>query len=320
MYLAADIGGTKTHLAIYNEGDSHYLVVREKKFASKDYDSLEKIVVEFMANATEKVSKACFGIAGPIKEGKSETPNLPWTVDVKELQKILKTQNIILINDLAANAYGLNTLSDKDFCVLNKGQIYPESNQAIISAGTGLGEAGLLFDKNGYKPFASEGGHCDFLSRNEEEIGLFLYLKTKFMEHVSIERALSGPGLKNIYNYLVDTKKAKTMLLEKPTSRIISEKALKKECPVCEKALDLFIDLYGAEAGNIALRFFALGGVFIGGGIAPKILEKFKTPAFMTSFISKGRMKSLLSPIPVKIILKEETALLGSAYYANHYL
>lgn len=320
MYLAADIGGTKTHLAIYNEGDDEYVPIREKKFASKDYDSLEKIVIEFMKGSKERFSKACFGIAGPIKEGKSETPNLPWVVDVKKLQDILKTLHIELINDLVANGYGLNTLSEKDFYVLNKGQPHLRGNRALISAGTGLGEAGLLHDKHEYKPFASEGGHCDFIARNEEEMELFFYLKKIFQGHVSVERALSGPGIKNIYNYLVDTKKATTTLSEQPLAKVISEKALKKECPACEKAIDMFISLYGAEAGNIALRFYALGGVFIGGGIAPKILEKFKNPSFMTAFMSKGRMETLLSTIPVKIILKEETALLGSAYYANCYL
>lgn len=321
MYLAADIGGTKAHLAVYNEGDNQYIAVREKKFKSKEHGSLGDIVEEFMKNSKENLSKACFGIAGPIKEGKSETPNLPWVVDIKKLQKVLRIQNIELINDLAANGYGLNTLSDSDFFILNKGQYYPEGKQAaIISAGTGLGEAGLSLNEKGYTPLASEGGHCDFVARNEEETELFFYLKSLFKEHVSVERALSGPGLKNIYNYLVDVKRTKTTLLEKPTSRVISQKALKKECPACEKALQIFVELYGAEAGNTALRFFALGGVFIGGGIAPKNLEAFKTPTFMTAFISKGRMKNLLSTIPVKILLKEETALLGAAYYANHYL
>lgn len=321
MYLAGDIGGTKTHLAIYNERDSHYKPVREKKFVSKDYDGLEKIVAEFMMQSTEKLSKACFGIAGPIKEGKSETPNLPWIVDKIKLQHVLKIQNIELINDLAANGYGLNILSEEDFFIINKGVKYSEASQAaIISAGTGLGEAGLLLDKNGYRPLASEGGHSDFLARNEEEIELFYYLRTIYKEHVSIERALSGYGLKNIYNYIVQVKKIKSTLSEEATPKSISEKALKRQCPACEKTLEIFMDLYGAEAGNMALRYFALNGVFIGGGIAPKILEAFKTPLFMSAFILKGRLKNFLSTIPVKIILREETALLGSAYYANTYL
>jgi glucokinase len=320
MYLAADIGGTKAHLAIYQEGDEQYRPVREKKFASKEYPTLEKIVIEFMESAKEKLSKACFGIAGPIKEGKSETPNLPWLVDSETLKEILKIEKVALINDLSANGYGLNTLQESDYYTLNSGKHYERGNGALISAGTGLGQAGLLFHQGDYIPFASEGGHCDFLARNEEEIELFFYLKKIIGGHISIERALSGSGLKNIYHYVVDMKKAKTTLKEVPLAKTISEKALKKECPACEKALEIFIRFYGAEAGNLALRFFALGGIFLGGGIAPKNLELFKTPVFMEAFTSKGRMKNLLSTIPVKIILKEETALLGSAYYANLYL
>lgn len=319
MYLAADVGGTKAHLALY-EGTNKYDPIKQKKFSSQQYRGLEEIVQEFIQESKEKITKACFGIAGPIEGGKSATPNLPWVVETTKLESVLKTKKIALINDLMANSYGLNILSDQDFFVLNKG-IESHNNQAILSAGTGLGEAGRIFDGRQYISFASEGGHCDLLVRNEEELRLFHYLKKKFNEHVSVERALSGPGLENIYHYLVETKQTQACPVEKKAeeslAKIISDRGLKKECPACVKALELFVDIYGAEAGNLALKFFAIGGVFLGGGIAPKILSEFKTPRFMKAFTSKGRMEHVLRNIPIKIILNEEAALLGAAYYAD---
>lgn len=323
MYLAADIGGTKTHLALYEQENEGYIPIKQKKFPSGQYSSLEKILQEFLS-PSEKIEKACFGVAGPIHEEKCETPNLAWLIDSNSLKKELKTQKVVLINDLVANAYGIKTLSEKDFFVLNQGKSSLKGNQTIVSAGTGLGEVGLFFDGESHRPFASEGGHCDFFVRNKEECDLFFYLQKKYGEHISIERVLSGPGLENIYQYLVETHLHTQSPLEKTKEKslaqIISEKALTKECALCEKALDFFVSFYGAEAGNSVLKFYALGGLFLGGGIAPKILDKLKKPLFMQTFTSKGRLKSLLSSIPVKVILNEETALLGSAYYAKHIL
>ncbi len=323
MYLAADIGGTKTHLSLYEQENEKFIPIKEKKFPSGHYFSLEKILQEFLS-PSEKIEKACFGVAGPVHEEKCETPNLAWLIDSNSLKKELKTQKVVLINDLVANAYGIKTLSEKDFFVLNPGKSFLKNNQTIVSAGTGRGGVGLFFDGKTHKPFASEGGHCDFFVRNKEESDLFFYLQKKYGAHISVERVLSGPGLENIYLYLVEahlyTQSPLEKTKEKSLAQIISEKALSKECSLCEKALDFFVSFYGAEAGNSVLKFYALGGVFLGGGIAPKILDKLKTPLFMQSFINKGRMKSLLSNVPVKVILNEETALLGSAYYAKHIL
>lgn len=321
MFLAADIGGTKAHLALYDQVGK-YIPIKQKKFESKKYSSLEEILQEFLEDKNSNIEKACFGIAGPIREGKCETPNLPWIVETRKLQKVLGTQKIELINDLIANSYGIEVLSEKDYFVVNAGSKIEGGNQAILSPGTGLGEAGRVFDGKKYIPFASEGGHCDFLVRNEEELGLFQYLKQRFTAHVSIERALSGPGLENIYHYLIQAKGMQPLhgqTVEKGSlAKVISEEGLKKSCPVCQKALEIFIDIYGAEAGNLALKFFAVGGFFIGGGIAPKILQEFKNPRFMNAFSSKGRMEHILRSIPIKIILNEETALLGAAYFASH--
>ena len=323
MYLAGDIGGTKTHLALYEKKNTNYIPIKQKKFPSGSYLSLEKILKEFLSSS-EKIEKACFGVAGPVHQGRCETPNLAWIIDEKILKKELKTQKVALINDLVANAYGIRTLSEKDFFVLNEGTAGTEGNQTIVSAGTGLGEVGLFFDGQNHSPFASEGGHCDFFVRNKEEANLFFYLQKKYGDHVSLERVLSGPGLENIYEYLITTYSQEQVFLEKTKEKslaqIVSEKGLSKECFFCEKALDLFTSFYGAEAGNSVLKFYALGGLFLGGGIAPKILEKLKTSIFMKAFTAKGRMGSLLSTISVKVILNEETALLGSSYYAKHIL
>lgn len=323
MYLAGDIGGTKTHLAIYEEKGGVYKPIREDKFPSKDYSNLNTIAKKFLNVKNEKIKKACFGIAGPITNNVCRATNLPWVIDAKEIASDLGITSVGLINDLEANAYGIKTLKEEDFFVLNKG-VPEQCNQALISAGTGLGEAGLYWNKKEHIPFACEGGHCDFSPRNKEEVDLFYYLQKKFGTHISFERVLSGPGLENLYHYLVDTKKEIAAFPEemnpKSLAKCITEKGLAKSCPASVKALDWFVSLYGSEAANAALKFYALGGVYLGGGIAPKILEKFKTPIFMRAFIEKGRFEKLLSLIPVKIVLNEDTALLGSAYYASHYL
>lgn len=313
MFLAGDIGGTKTHLAFFE--NEIKTPTKTQKYVSKDFSSLSEIVKEF-TKETQTVEKAAFGIAGPVSEGVCKTTNLPWTIDSKDLAKELKTDKVALLNDLEANAWGIKVLSEEDFYVLNQGKENPKNNQALVSAGTGLGEAGLYFDGKLHRPFACEGGHCDFSPRNEREIELFRYLNKQF-GHVSYERILSGPGLENVYQFLLNEKELDKKKLE---AKKISEKALEETCPICEEALDLFISIYGSEAGNAALKFFALGGVFIGGGIAPKLIDRLKDKDFMTSFVNKGRFESLLKDIPVKVILNPLTALFGAGYFAKECL
>ncbi len=319
MILAGDIGGTKTHLAFFSEEKK---IVSEDTFASKKYASLAEIVKEFTAKHRISVTKACFGIAGPIINGRCETPNLPWVIETSELQKELNTKSVWLLNDLLANAYGLTCLNEKEFFVLNAGDARAEGNQALVSAGTGLGEAGLYWDGKKHHPFSGEGGHADFAPRDEMEMELMRYLKEQF-EHVSYERVLSGPGLYNIYRFLIDLglEKASDEVTraqaEGDPPKVIAELGLKKESAACQKALEWFVSIYGAEVGNAALKFLALGGIYIGGGIAPKILDALKSGAFMESFLNKGRFRTVLDKIPVKVILNPNTALLGAARFAE---
>ncbi|MBV8052129.1 MAG: glucokinase, partial [Acidobacteriaceae bacterium] len=246
------------------------------------------------------------------------TPNLPWIIESKHLADKLGLAGVSLINDLEANAWGISTLQAKDLISLNTIKSSPIGNQAVISAGTGLGEAGLYWDGTRYHIFASEGGHADFAPRDELQMELLRYLIAHF-GHVSYERVVSGPGLVNIFYFLRDTKRGTepTWLTEEMAqgdpAAAISRAASEGQCPLCEQALDLFVSIYGAEAGNLALKVKATGGVYLGGGIAPKILTKLAGPLFMQSFLAKGRMQALLETIPVRVINNDSTALMGAA-------
>ncbi len=318
--LAGDIGGTKTRLAVFNVEGFTLETMIESTYSSRDYFSLDEIVVSFIADHTIDCSHACFGIAGPIKAGRSQTTNLPWLVDAEHLRDRLGFEEVFLLNDLEANAWGLSALKATDFFMLNPGSADARGNAAIISAGTGLGEAGLYWDGSHYHPFASEGGHSDFSPQSELEFELYKFLAHRF-GHVSWERLLSGPGLVNIYEFLLKYRNIappESLLKEMQgydPAAVISNAGLVNRYPICAETLDIFIHLYGVEAGNHALKIMATGGVFIGGGIAPKILEKLKNSAFINAFRAKGRMKPLLADIPVKVILNDRTALYGPALY-----
>ena len=321
MILAGDIGGTSTRLGYYNISRGRPNLVAQETYSSRDVKGLEEIVTRFKAAHKLSIEVACFGIAGPVRNERVETPNLPWIVDSHQLSLALSLPVVWLINDLEANAYGAAALKKKDFEILNPGTPDLTGNAAIISAGTGLGEAGFYFDGKRYRPFASEGGHVDFAPRNELEIEMLRHLIKKF-GRVSYERVLSGPGLRNIYEFLRDTGRgtepawlAEDMQKRDP-SAAITQAALEGKADLAAQALDLFVAIYGAEAGNLALKLKATRGVLIGGGIAPKILAKLKTATFMQAFMDKGRMKTLLEPIPVRVILNDKTALLGAALYA----
>jgi glucokinase len=318
--LAGDIGATKTVLAVFeSEGDKVRPII-QKRFSSKSYPGLEPVIEEFLAGNPDPASRACFGAAGPVVEGKIETPNLPWVIEERALCSLLEIDRVFLINDLEAAAYGLFTLTEKETLVLNKGDTGIAGNQALIAAGTGLGEAVVFWDGRRHTPSASEGGHADFAPRTAREIDLLRYLIPRF-GHVSYERVLSGPGLVNIYQFLKDEAGfsepgwlAERIAAEDPGA-VISEVALAGEAELCVQALDLFVSVYGAEAGNLALRAKALGGVYVGGGIAPKILKKLEDGTFMRSFLDKGRYSEFVSAIPVKVVLNEQAALQGAAYY-----
>ena len=322
LILAGDIGGTKTHLALFSVREGKLQSELKKTFPSKQYPGLEAVVEEFLASPHDSIGGACFGVAGPVVNGTIKTPNLPWIVEVAKIGAILKLHSVALLNDLEAAAYGIVTLAAHEFLCLNQGVARRPANRALIAAGTGLGEATIYDDGHEYHPLASEGGHADFAPRNETEIDLLRYL-IKAYGHVSYERVVSGPGLWNIYNFLKDSGrvtepgwlKEKLAAADDP-SVAISQLGLSGESEICANALDIFASVYGAEAGNSALRAKAIGGVYIGGGIAPKIQNKLRDGTFMRAFIDKGRYQEFCSDISVQVILNDETALQGAAYYA----
>lgn len=320
MILAGDIGGTKTNIALFQEeADQLGKPINQQSFPSKQYDSLDTILKGYLAAKSADVNYACFGIAGPVVGGRVETPNLAWIVDSDKLASTIGLTRVDLINDLEATACGIEGLRDKQLYTLNEGNSSRVGQRALIAAGTGLGMAGIFWDGRNYRPIASEGGHADFAPRNELEIDLLRYLTETFNGRVSYERVLSGPGLFNIYNFLRDIKQAEEpdwLAAEIATgdrTAAVSMAALAGKSELAVKALDLFVEIYGAMAGNLALLLKSMGGLFIGGGIAPKIIEKLKDGAFMRTFKDKGRMSSLVASIPVHVILDDKTALYGAA-------
>ncbi|MGO9124571.1 MAG: glucokinase [Terriglobales bacterium] len=318
MILAGDIGGTHARLAFFDVANGDFRLVSASVFPSREYSGLDEIVSQFVDTAALHADAACFGVAGPVRNGRVETSNLPWTIEAKRLADELKIKKAVLINDLEANAWGISTLDAKDVVCLNPVEGHAVGNRAVIAAGTGLGEAGMYWDGSKHHIFACEGGHSDFAPRNELEIELLQYLSARH-GHVSYERIVSGPGLVNVFHFLRDTgrgEEPKWLTEEMQTSdpaAAISRAAMKGKCSLCESALDLFISIYAAEAGNLALKLLATGGVYLGGGIAPKLVSKLSGPLFMQAFVGKGRMQPLLEAMPVKVITNEQTALMGAA-------
>jgi len=318
MILAGDIGGTNARLAFFDVTNGNVRLVSASVFPSREYAGLDQIVSHFVDTSKLHPDAACFGVAGPVRNGRVEASNLPWVIESKRLADELNLKSTVLINDLEANAWGIAALDSKDVVLLNQVKGTPAGNQAVISAGTGLGEAGMYWDGVKYQIFASEGGHADFAPRNELEMDLFRYLSGRF-GHVSYERIVSGPGLVNVFHFLRDTGRGTEpqWLTEEMShadpAAAISRAALAGKCALCEQALDLFVSVYAAEAGNLALKLMATGGVYLGGGIAPKMLAKLSGPLFMHSFVGKGRMQPLLETIPVKVITNDKTALMGAA-------
>ncbi len=322
MILAGDVGGTNARLAIYDVERGKPKPLALEVVPTRLYGSFREVAARFMERHATPVERACFGVAGPVKDGRADPPNLAWEFDEERLADELGLEKVHLVNDLVANAYGIAALEEEDFAPLNAGEPLEGGARALISPGTGLGEAGLLRLGGHHRPFPSEGGHTDFAPRDELEIALLQFLLTD-LEHVSYESVLSGAGLHRIYQFLRETGRAEEpawlagrIRAEDPAA-VISTVALEDGSELCVRALDLFVSILGAEAGNLALKVFATGGVFIGGGIAPKILPKLKAPTFMRAFIAKGRMKALLRSIPVHAILNDKTALLGAARYAG---
>jgi glucokinase len=316
--LVGDIGGTNTRLAVAEIVKGHFTFLAEETFPSREETSLEGALRKFLAKPLHPITRACLGVAGPVRDGRCEASNLPWVIDSQKIAQLLNLPRVGLINDLEASAHGVADLEAEDVEVLNQGAPDAKGNRAVVSAGTGLGEVGLFWHGREYRPFASEGGHADFAPRNHLEMDLLDYL-LKRHSRVSAERVISGQGLINIYQFLRDTGRAEEpmwladQMRHKDPPAVISENALKEKSPLCVQALDLFVSLYGAEAGNVALKVMATGGVYLGGGIAPKIIVKLRDTVFMNAFTAKGRMRPLLEAIPVRVILNARVALLGAA-------
>ncbi len=321
MILVGDIGATRTRLAAFETEGSRLQRVVEKTYVSQDHGGLAEILPQFIRSEGIAVHSACFGVAGPVRAGKSKISNLPWTIDSRELAKQLKLTSVGLLNDLEAYAYGIDALESKDFVALSEGSEDAEGNRAVISARTGLGVAGLYWDGFRHHPFACEGGHADFAPRNELQIELLAYLQKKY-GRISCERLLSGPGIRNIYEFLRDSHKAEEpawlrdqLNAAHDPSPLISQFALEGKAAICDQTLSIFVSIFGAETGNCALRYMTTGGIFIGGIIAGRIVNKMKDPVFMESFLDKGRMETLLQDMPVKVILNDDCGLIGAARY-----
>lgn len=350
--LVADIGGTKTNMGIFSINEQQPDSLFEATYISNEHQSIEEIITLFLAaagtqdNASEMlnfISGACFGVAGSVKNNYSKVTNLPWVIDGNKIQQQFDWQRLDLLNDLEANAWGIAALNEDDFVILNVGESNSDStassstndddpdpdnykpiqegNASIIAAGTGLGEAGLFWDGHTHIPFASEGGHADFSPATEQEYRLHQFLSSQYNSHISWERVVSGMGLESIYLFLCqDTHTQPPLWLQEQmqidAAAAISNAGINRQDELCHQAISWFVYFYGIEASNHALKIMSRGGVFLGGGIAPKIIAILQSGLFMQAFCDKGRMQSLLQAMPVKVIMNDKTALYGSALYA----
>jgi glucokinase len=323
MILAGDIGGTKTNLALINFKQNKMETVFFKQFSSKNYSTFFDLLDEFLPHINNiTIDVICLGVAAPIINGTATLTNLPWKITTKQLEDKFYTSKVSLLNDLEAMAYGMIYLKSKDFIELNPHAKQQKGTIGVIAAGTGLGEAILYYDGTQYHPLATEGSHSDFAPCTKQQDKLLEWLRVKYPDHVSYERVISGEGISNIYNFLVNSNFALECNLMKNISKEVDKNEMITKCALnlndklSLETLRLFLEIYGAEAGNLALKSMGIGGILIGGGIAPKILPLINNGVFLNSFIKKGRFESLLKDISIKVVLNEQTALLGSARYA----
>jgi glucokinase len=321
--ISGDIGGTKTRLAIIGVDGTRLQIEREHTYASRDFALFEELLGEFLQGSDTPV-RAAFGIAGPVHARVAQTTNLPWRIDADTLQAKFGFQYCALLNDLEATAIGLPALGKEDLLTLHAGAPNASGNQAVIAAGTGLGEAGLFWDGLRHHSFSTEGGHASFSPGNDMEIALLKNMQQR-LQHVSWERIVSGPGLVSLHGFLCQQRGAplpdwlQNEMHHGDAAAIIADAALNERDGLCVEALDWFVRLYGAEAGNLALKVMARGGLYLGGGIAPKILPRLQNGRFLDSFFNKGRMRPLLEAMPVKVILNDRTALYGPALHISKF-
>jgi len=314
--LAGDIGGTKSNLAIFEFHGEQFRVLKEVRLKTNDYDDAQGMLSSFLAD--EKVDLVSLGVAGPVTDGRVDITNQSWGMSSKDISSAFDGVPVFLINDLEATSYGLALLEPEDVLTIYESRKPVHGNIALIAPGTGLGESGLYFDGTSYHPFASEGGHCGFAPRTQQDSELFFYLRAK-LGHVSWERVISGKGIELIFDFLSTIKKREVpALLRESISGENKAKAITSQAAfyaICRETVETFLRYLAIEASNLVLKFKATSGIFIGGGIIPKILTTIDFDIFLENFRDCGRMRSLLEDVPVKIILNERTALLGAAYY-----
>jgi len=323
MLIAGDIGGTKSHLAAYDEQGGKLAVVARKRYATRDFASFESLVETFSGEAgagaaRSSVTAAGFGVPGTVVDGVLHAAHIPWRLDARALAASLglPREHVVLMNDLVATARGLQKLGSEDLCYLNRGVDHPEENVAVIAAGTGLGEAVLYWDGRGHRAAPSEGGSADFAPRGDREIAFLTFLK-KRLARVSCEELFSGRGFRPIHEFLApDVRHDSFAGPAGESAQEITGNALSGSCPVCVETLDFWTDAFGAESGNLALRVLAYGGVYLAGGIALKILPLLEKSTFCSAFADKGQLAPLLQNIPIAVVLNEDAPLLGAAHSA----
>lgn len=320
LVLCGDIGGTRTRLALVDADKGKARIVSSAVFSSRQFPTFESLLAGFLREI-QTPQLAAFGVAGPVQGRTVRTTNLPWLIEAEVLQQRFGFERCLLLNDLEAMAYGLPALGEDGFCVLQPGEPGGHGNAAIIAAGTGLGEAGLFWDGKRHHPFATEGGHASFSPQDEVEVELLRYLQRSHA-HVSWERVVSGMGLLDLHDFLRLYHRAPlpealaAEMRQGDAAAVIADAALRGRDELCVETMHRFVRLYGAEAGNLALKTMSRGGLYVGGGIAPKILPLLQGGSFIQSFHGKGRMRALLETMPVRVILDEQVSLLGPALCA----
>jgi len=317
--LVGDIGGTKTVLAIAETDAGGIRLSGERRYASRDFASLEAVVARFFAETGRTCERAAFAVAGPVQDDRSEITNLPWAPNARHLEQALDLRAVRLLNDLEAAAWGIAALAPSDFEVLHPGEPNPVGNACVAAAGTGLGEAGLYWDGASHRPFATEGSHADFAPRDEREMALLRWFQERY-GYVSWDRVVSGMGIADSYDCLRERHGTagsdplrEVAVEDKPAA--IAAAAAAGSCPVCVETMQLFMTFYGREAGNLALKHMAVGGVYLGGGIAPKNLDLLRRGPFLEAFFDKGPMTALMRRMPVKVILEQRAPLFGAARF-----
>lgn len=324
MILAGDVGGTKTILALFGIEDGGFQILKKQRYSSRNYQAFTELLASFLSDVDcGQIITACIGVAGPIVNGDCETTNLPWVLTKKAICEQLGIQNVCLLNDLEATAWGVLDLPEQHFVELNPDAQGQPGNSAVVAAGTGLGEAIIAWDGTTHHVIATEGGHTDFAPNNEQEIALLQFMMKKHPEHVSFERLVSGEGLINIYQFLKTHQYAPVLpeteqkMTERDPAAVIGEAGIDGSDVLCVEALTLFCRLYGAESGNLALKCLPYAGIYLAGGIGAKILPILKKGEFMRGFLAKGRYRSILQKISIKVCTNPEVALLGALSYAE---